>query len=372
VLLLWVQAWFELNLEMVRTRLAALRYLIVSMVKAILALGLGVLLILLGLSAYGPLLGLAVGMVFAVLALTRREWHGVRIGKTDPQLLRALLNYGLPLTATSALAFVINSSDRLLIGWRLGADAAGLYAAGYDLTQQSLVVLMMMVNLASYPIIVRALEHEGVEACQQQLKRSLLLLLAVALPAATGMAVLAPSIAGTLLPPSFREAATQVIPWIALANLFSGVKSYYLDFSFQLGSCTLGQVWVTLAAAILNLALTLWWLPQLGVLGAAYATVAAYALAFGLSWITGGSIFPMPSCPADVPKLFVATGGMAAVLWPTLALHGKVALVGQLALGAGIYGLLLVILDVGGARSRIGHILSQAGFRAGLLSKASQ
>ena len=371
VLLLWAQAWFELNLELVRSRLAALRYLLVSLVKAILALGLGVLLIFLGLAAYGPLLGLAVGMVFSALALTRGEWNGVRLGTTDPQLLRSLLGYGLPLTATFALAFVINSSDRLLIGWRLGADAAGLYAAGYDLAQQSLVVLMMMVNLAGYPIVVRALEQEGLQACQQQLQRNLLLLLAVALPAATGLAVLAPNIARTLLPLAFQETASQVIPWIALAVLFSGVKNYYLDLSFQLGRYTLGQVWITLIAAILNVALTLWWLPTLGIIGAAYATVVAYVLAFGLSWMVGRRIFPIPFYPADVPKLFLAAAAMAAVLWPTLAFHGKAALVGQVVLGAGIYALLLVILDVGGTRSRIGHILSEAGFDTGLLSKAT-
>lgn len=371
VFLLWAQAWFELNLELVRSQLAALRYLLISMVKAVLALGLGVLLILLGSEAYGPLLGLAIGTLFSALVLVRREWNGVRFGKTNPELLRSVLTYGLPFTASFALAFVVNSSDRLLIGWRLGSDAAGLYAAGYDLAQQSLVMLMMMVNLAGYPIVIRALEQEGLQSCQRQLQRNLVLLLAIALPATAGLVILAPNIARTFLSQAFQKTATQVIPWVALAALVFGMKSYYLDLSFQLGRYTLGQVWVALVAAVANVALTLWWLPTLGFIGAAYATVAAYVLAFGLSWALGRRVFPMPPCPADVLKLLLATAAMALVLWPTLAFQGKAVLVGQVVLGGSVYGLLLVLLDVGGVRAWLGRFLLATRYWA-FLNKANR
>jgi O-antigen/teichoic acid export membrane protein len=353
VLLLWAQAWFELNLELVRSRLAALRYLLISLVKAVLALGLGALLIFLGLAAYGPLLGLAVGMVFSALALTRGEWNGVRLGTTDPQLLRSLLGYGLPLTATFALAFVIDSSDRLLIGWRLGADAAGLYAAGYDLAQGIMRLLMITVYLASYPIIVHALEQEGLHSCQQQLQRNLLLLLAVALPAATGLAVLAPNIARTLLPPAFQEMASQVIPWIALAVLFSGVKSYYLDLSFYLGRYTLGQMWIALATAIVNVAFTLWWIPKMGPIGAVYATLVAYFVAFVLSMIVGHNVFPLPFPYKDTLKILVASGVMGLLLWLIPQHRMLYVLVLQTVGAAMIYIFIIGLLNVAGYRKEI-------------------
>lgn len=370
VVLLLAQAWFELNLELARSQLAVIRYILISLVKAVLALGTGILLIVLGLGAYGPPLGLVAGMVISALVLTRREWSGVRIGAANLELLRGLLQYGLPLTATFALTFVVSSSDRLLIGWQLGVDAAGLYAASYDLAYQSLAAIMMMINLAAYPLVVRALEQEGVPACQQQLRRNLVLLLSVAVPAVTGLAVLAPNVAHVLLPEAFQEAATRVIPWIALATLFAGVRSYYLDFAFQLGRYTLGQAWVTLAAAIVNVALTLWWIPRIGLMGAAYATVAAYVLAFGLSLALGRRVFPLPPWPRDGLKVILAAAVMVLVLWPTLNLRGELALVAQTALGAVVYGLVLLPLDVGGSRGRLKHLVTAARYRLGLAGDA--
>jgi len=51
--LLWGQGWFELNLELVRVKLKPFRYGIISMFKAVIALGLGTVLIYFDLAAYG-------------------------------------------------------------------------------------------------------------------------------------------------------------------------------------------------------------------------------------------------------------------------------------------------------------------------------
>jgi O-antigen/teichoic acid export membrane protein len=90
-----------------------------------------------------------------------REWRCIRPGLLDLRLVRDLLAYGLPLAVTFALNFIVHSSDRILLGWLISYEAAGTYAAGYDLTQMSLTLLMMVVNLAAYPQIVRSLETEG-------------------------------------------------------------------------------------------------------------------------------------------------------------------------------------------------------------------
>jgi O-antigen/teichoic acid export membrane protein len=233
-----------------------------------------------------------------------------------------LLAYGLPLTVTFALNFIVHSSDRILLGWLLGYEAAGTYAAGYDLTQMSLTLLMMVVNLAAYPQIVRSLETEGQEAAQKRLRESGLLLLAVALPAAAGLAICAPNIAGVALGPAFRETGADLLPWIALATLIAGVKSYYFDLGFQLGRYTVGQVWVVLAAASINLALNLWLIPVLGLMGSVYATVVAYGVGLCLSWLMGRRVFPVPAFPAESVKVILAVVVMASVLWSTRSLHG--------------------------------------------------
>ena len=48
ILLMWMQAWFTINVELVRSRLAPVRYGLISIVKAVVALGLGGTLVLCG------------------------------------------------------------------------------------------------------------------------------------------------------------------------------------------------------------------------------------------------------------------------------------------------------------------------------------
>ena len=114
--LLWAQAWFELNLVVAQTRLLPVLYGLLSASKAILALAVGSALVLGGLGAYGPILGLVAAALVSAFGFMWREWSRIRPGLWDRRLGRDLLAYGLPLTATFALACVVSSSDRFLLG----------------------------------------------------------------------------------------------------------------------------------------------------------------------------------------------------------------------------------------------------------------
>lgn len=225
------------------------------------------------------------------------------------------MRYGLPLTALFALSFVVSSSDRFLIAWFLGEGQAGIYAAAYDLGQQSLTLMMSAVNLAAHPLAVRALEQRSDGACRLQLKRNGTLLLAIAMPSAAGMAVLAPNISSVMLGAEFREDAARIIPWIALAILLSGMRAFHFDLAFQLGRQTIGQVWVVGAAAVLNIILNLWWIPAFGLMGAAYATAAAYLLAILMSAAIGRKVFQVPVPFRDLIKIALASSIMALLVW---------------------------------------------------------
>ncbi len=353
IVLLWIQGWYELNLELARSQLAPFRYGVMSVFKSVLALVTGVLLILQGMGELAPLLGLLTGMGLASLFLAGKEWHSISRKSVDWSLFGKLLRYGLPMTATYSLAFLVGSSDRFMLGWFMGADAPGLYAPGYDLTQFSLLMLMMVVNLAAYPMVVRALEHEGVESARRQLKRVLVLTVAVALPVATGLAVCSENISNVLLGEMYREPASMLIPVIALSSFVFGIKIFYLDLSFQLSNKTYIEPWVMLGAAVVNVLLNLWWIPLFGLTGAAFATVIAYGVGAYLSWKWGKRVFPLPAPPADVWKIVLATGAMASALWFTADSQGVAALLGQVTLGIVVYVPGLLLLDVAGIRKQV-------------------
>lgn len=360
--LVWAQGWFDLNRELARSRLSPLRYGVLSGTKAVLALALGALLVLAGLGAAGALLGVLAGLVAPTFAFGVGEWSGARLGRFRPRRHRHLLAYGLPLALNFVLVWVVASSDRLLVGWLLDVDAAGLYAVGYDLAQHSLGVVFTVVSLAAYPLAVRALEREGAAAAREQLEKSAGLLLGVGAPAAAGLALLAPGLAEILVGAEFRTAAARVIPWIALAAALAGIKAFHFDLAFQLGRRTMMQVWVSLAAAIVNLGLNLLWIPRYGVLGAAYATVVAYGVALAGSVVLGRSAFRIPWTWSTASRVGVATVLMAAAVAAALRTvePGPVGLTIAMLLGVSVYGCAALALDVAGLRAPTRRWLRQA------------
>jgi O-antigen/teichoic acid export membrane protein len=315
--LLWVKSWYELNLQLYRARLNPLRYGWLRFAKVFLALGIGALLVLLGFGAFGPLIGLVVGMGIAAIGPSWREWREVAIGKRllKTDLSGKVLRYGLPLTASFAVSFLLSGSDRLLIGWLIDESAAGVYSAGYDISQQTIKTLMTVVNMAAYPLAVKTLEEKGREAAYEQMSENGTLLLAIGLPSTVGLAMLSHEFGTLFLGEEFREAGIQLLPWVAGGALLSGIRAYHYDLAFQLGNRTVSQVWVLGGAAIANLGLNLWLIPVYGVLGAAYATIASYALALILSIGFGRKVLRVPIVPEGWYKVAVSTVVMVSAVY---------------------------------------------------------
>ena len=349
----WLHGWFEINLELMRSQLAPVRYGLISTIKASSALAAGGGLIYAGFGPAGILLGLMAGILAPMPWLLKHEWQGISLKKVDREILRRFLSYGVPLTGTFALSFLTTSADRFLLGWLVGTEATGLYSVANDFAKQSLLVLMMTVNLAAFPLAVRAFEQEGQERARSQMSENGTLLLAIALPVATGLAILSPNISALLLGQAFRTSASVLIPWIVLGTFLNGLRIYYFDQSFHLGKATARQVWVVLGGTVTSIGMNFLLIPRFGMMGAAYSNVIAFAVALWLSWSLGKKIFPLPLLGRDRLKLVAATAAMAGSLWFIRSWSGTFALACQVLLGAFVYCSLVALLNINKCRNRI-------------------
>src|SRR3954469_9242914 len=196
--MLAAQTMFELACEYARSVLRPWQYMVLQVMRSSAIIGLGVTLMLMGWGWWGPLGGGAAGMTLAVAWVYRRQGGDVRL-LIDRTALVKVCQYGMPLSLTVALTVVISSSDRFLIAGFMGEGAAGLYSVAVDFTSQTLTLLMLVINMAMFPIAVRAWEHHGREAAQEQMRANAALLMAVGVPCVIGMTVLAPGIANCFL-----------------------------------------------------------------------------------------------------------------------------------------------------------------------------
>lgn len=315
--LLWAQGWFEINLQVLRAKLAPIAFGIASGLKAVLAIATGVLLLRWHPVALSPIIGHIVGFLLGSAVQWRSLWQGVR-ARSDRRIAAQIVQYGVPLSATLALSYLVNSSDRFLIAYFIGDYAAGVYAASYDLVSQTLMILMIIINTAAFPLILNDMEQRGIEPACQQLSRNIFVLLAVATPVTAGLVLFAPEVARTVLGQRFQDTAISLIPWIAVATLLNGLRSYHFDLAFQLGKSTKHQLWVMGVAILVNVALNLIWIPRYRVMGAAWSTLAAYAAALLASVVIGRRFFPLPINGRGMVRVGVAVLAMIAV-WSLLA-----------------------------------------------------
>ena len=318
------------------------------------------------LGSAGPLAGLALAsglaLVFDLPALARKakrdRAHNARI--------TAFFAYGGPIAFSLIFEQLLTSGDRFLIAAYLGEAATGAYAAGYALADRSLSIVFLWLGMTTGPLLISALEHDGRKAAQDVARRTGALMGAIGFPAAAGLALVSPDLARLMIGEELAESAASIVPLIALSGLMNGIMTHYFHTAYTLGRRTGSMAFIMTGSAVLNLALNALLIPLLGLYGAAWATVAAYAIALVACAIHGRSIFPMPIPLREWSKAALATAGMAVALAyapPTGLVITDLAV--HVAFGALIYAVILLALDGLGARRWLGaRIATRLGRRA--------
>ena len=347
-----VQAWLQLDLTLASAQLQPGRYGCLMGSKSLLAIIVGGWLAWLGFGAYGPLSGLISGAVLAWFLFGLRAWKGIRPRWPAPNQFRDYVAYGLPLVVTFALGWVIASSDRMIIAWLIDETAAGVYAVGYDLPQQTLGLVLTIINTAAHPLSTRRLEHEGVEAACLQMRQNGELITTFAFTGAAALVALAPQLVELIVGSAFREGALAVLPWVAVSAAVAGLKAFHFDIAFHLMRQSRWLVITTSLAALANVALNFLLIPTYGIVGAAWATLAAFAVACVASALLGRKVFPMPPVlPLMLNAATVAAcmyGGVNFVLSFGLGPLLEIVLGG---IGGGLLSILAAVcLDIGGLR----------------------
>lgn len=349
------QAWHELNLAFASARIEPVRYGYQLGTKAGLSLLIGASLAWFGWGTAAPIVGLILGSLSACWLLSAGAWRCNRPRWPSPATLAEYGAYGLPLAITFALVWLTSSADRLIIAWLIDESATGYYAVGYDLAQQSLGLLLTIVNTAATPLAIRSLETDGVDAAAEQMRHNGELMIAVAMAGAAGLIAVGPLVIDLFVGAEFRAGARLVFPWIAVTAAVIGIKSFHFDIAFHL---TRQSRWLMLTsglAAALGIVLNFLLIPRYGIVGSAWASLGGFSLAAGASALLGRRVFPMPKA---MPLLFkgfaVAVPTYLCAHWATgWAVRADVQLALALSVGAVTAIAACLILDTARLRAAL-------------------
>ena len=342
-------AWYELNLRIANASMRPKLYGYISFSKASFGLMLGaVLYMYLGL--HGVLLGLILSATITPIFWMRASWQVFDTRSIDKTIVKKFLGYGIPLALTATLTLVVDVSDRFIIATLLDAQQAGLYSASYDLVVQTMGFVVAALYMATFPLLIRDIETGNAETIKVSLRQYGTLLFVISVPLLTIFAALPSNISLTIFGLPFRMSATQLTPIIALGVFVGGFKIHFFDVVFQLGQKTSQQMWPALLTAIVNVVLNVLWIPEHGTAGAAYATLAAFALGCLASAVMARRIIPVTLPSADFLKILFSGVCMYVFLLSVEFFEGLLALTIQILSSMLLYSVLILTLNVAGVR----------------------
>lgn len=195
--------------------------------------------------------------------------------------IKEYLSFGLPTVPGNFSAWIVNSSDRYIIGYFLGVAFVGYYSPGYML---GAMISMFMAPIGfMLPAVLSKLYDEGKEGeVKTYLEYSLKYFLMLAIPSVFGLSLLSRPLLIMLSTSEIASYGYLITPFTAVSMLLSGLYSVVAQIIVLVKKTKIsGSIWII--AAVVNLGLNFVFIPHFGILGAAMTTLFAYSLAFVLT-----------------------------------------------------------------------------------------
>jgi O-antigen/teichoic acid export membrane protein len=235
-------------------------------------------------------------------------------------LLRDVLAFALPKVPHGLMLQILNLADRKILDVFGTRADVGLYHMGYTFGGGVKFALSAF-EPAWGPFVYAQARQDGGAST---LARVATYAYAGFAGAALAVAALGPDLLRLMTPrnPAFHAAAP-IIPVVALAYLLHGV---FLLTSVGIGIARQARYYpmVTAAAATTNVAANLLLIPRFGALGAAWATVLAYAVMALLGHAFSRRLFAIPFESGRLARI-TAAAGAAYALSALVAGEGTVA-----------------------------------------------
>ncbi len=304
----------------------------IGLVTAMVFWGYGIL------GAVGAFLFIRVVIFLALLFYIVRK-----IGFKFPNfsLIKKYLSFGFPTIADGFSYWVITSSDRYLIGFFLGIIFVGYYVPAYSIAYL-LSIFIFPLSFVLSVVLPKLFDEDNMIEVKKYLRYSLKYFLAIIIPAAFGISVLAKQILVVLSNNEIASNSYFVVPFISASIFLYGV-SYFFSQILILAKKTKVVALIWMLAAFLNLALNIIFIPKWGILGAAFTTFIAYFCALILMYYFAFKEFKFQIEWDFICKALISSFIMVfSIFW--LNLDGFFGLIISILLGAIIYLILMVLL----------------------------
>ena len=222
--------------------------------------------------------------------------------------LKEELKFAIPTVPNNVSSWVVDSSDRIVIGVFLGSVAVGCYSPGYSLGN---IVLMFLTPFAVLlPAVLPEYYEKGdMEKVDTFLTYSLKYYLLITIPACVGLSLLSKPLLYILTTTVIADSGYMVTPLVALGAMFMGIYGIVNNIIILEKKTTiLAHIWI--AVAVLNIVLNVVAVPYIGIYGAGLATLMCYFFAFAVTLFYCRKYARLPFDYKSIAKIIIASAVM--------------------------------------------------------------
>jgi O-antigen/teichoic acid export membrane protein len=260
-----------------------------------------------------PVVCSLLGLVLAAW-LARSRFHARFT--IEPRRAFGLVREAWPLGLTALLAVVYLKADSVLLGVLATPADVGIYGAAYKPVEYLFLAIGMIVN-AMFPLLARSYGND-VGRFEIVYQRGTDVLLAIALPIAVGVALLAGPIVGAMYDSEFTAAAGPLqILCVGLVFMLLGTWQGFAMLAARRQRVVLA---CNAAALVLNLVLNLSLIPRFGYIGAAASALCTSVFIGILTGAVASRFLHVSIDGMRVARVLLANAMFGAGLWVALAL----------------------------------------------------
>jgi O-antigen/teichoic acid export membrane protein len=265
-----------------------------------------------GFGLFGAVISLIILNMLLLISKSVIILSQIRLSFPSFSLIKNYLAYSGPLIP-GILGWWINTwGDRFVIGYFLGITSVGIYSASYNLGN-IVYIFYAPISIIILPTITDLYNNNRFQEIGSYLNYLLKGYLMVAIPSAFGLAILSKSLLIALTTSEFLAGAI-IVPIIAVSTILYQCSLLHSNILFIFKKTrTVGLI--SIVTASINIILNIILVPLIGIIGAAIATLVAFALHLILN-VTFG--FRMMKYNIDfkfILKSIIASVIMAFVIW---------------------------------------------------------
>jgi O-antigen/teichoic acid export membrane protein len=241
---------------------------------------------------------------FIIFIIMTFKEANITISKTK---LFSALKFGVPLVPHVLSVNILASADRILLERLSTLSEVGLYNVGYQIGQVFFMI-MSSINYAWVPIYYAIAQDKAVNKAKKIFSRMTTLYIALGSFFASGVILFSREIIYFFTTERFYS-SYHVVPIIAISYVLHliyimDVRSLYLEKkTYMIPS-------FTIIAVIVNIGLNILWIPEFGMVGAAYATLIAHLIQSSITHIFAQRVYQVKYDYRNIFIILSLVGGV--------------------------------------------------------------